>query len=92
MSLIFVPLYYFMYPILAVFKMSCIMWLVSFAHYVAFFLCKYASVCVFCLILREVCGFSSPCYLVPLLNLPLLWTISTNFLPCSVKKKISMFV
>ena len=52
-SLIFVPLYYFMYSILAVCKMSCIMWPVSFA-------CKYFSLCVFCLILREVCGFSPP--------------------------------
>lgn len=78
--MIFVPLYYFMYSILAVFKMSFIMWLVFFVH-------AYASVCVcfLFLILRKVCEFF-PYYLIPLLSLLLLQTISINFLPCSVKK------
>lgn len=80
----FVPLYYFMYSILAVFKMSFIMWLVFFVH-------AYASVCVcFLFLILKVCEFF-PYYLILLLSLLLLWTISIHFLPCSVKKKIAYF-
>lgn len=40
-SLIFIPLYYFMYPVLAIFKMSLTEWLVFFAH--AYCLCVFFS-------------------------------------------------